>query len=79
MNPVTGTMASGLSKPPFSPSRERTAKATWSPVFCFVSRRFGITPLKEMFALSDQLGWVGFGRIDGNVIQKAGLRALKVK
>lgn len=44
-----------------------------------VSRRFGITPLKEMFALSDQLGWVGFGRIDGNVIQKAGLRALKVK
>lgn len=44
-----------------------------------VSRALGITRLNELFALSDQIGWVGFTRIDGDVIQPAALKALKLK
>ncbi|MGQ2972059.1 MAG: phage major capsid protein [Brevundimonas mediterranea] len=44
-----------------------------------VSRALGLTRLNEMFALSDQIGWVGFARIDGDVIQPAALKALKLK
>lgn len=44
-----------------------------------ISRALGITRLNELFALSDQIGWVGFTRIDGDVIQPAALKALKLK
>lgn len=44
-----------------------------------VSRALEITRLNELHALTDQVGWVGFARLDGNLIQMDGLTALKVK
>nr|WP_313631917.1 phage major capsid protein [Brevundimonas naejangsanensis] len=44
-----------------------------------ISRDLSITQLNETYALSDQIGWVGFMRLDGNVMQKAAFAALKVK
>lgn len=43
-----------------------------------ISRDLSIKQLNETYALSDQIGWVGFMRLDGNVMQKAAFAALKV-
>lgn len=44
-----------------------------------VSRSLEIKRLNELHALTDQTAWVGFARLDGNLIQMDGLAALKVK